>query len=57
MLMLCSGNLPYSTFTWQYDSLLLGGMISLPTFLITGLPASLSAGSAASWLHVTGPKG
>src|SRR5262245_2257862 len=57
MLMFCSGEVPYSTFTWQYDLFdPAAGMIALVTVLIAGLPASPSAGSVASSVHFTGPE-
>src|SRR5215510_2266022 len=55
MLMFCSGDSPYSTSTWQYDfSAPHGAMIALVRLLMTGWPSSPSAGSVASWLHITG---
>src|SRR5215813_3174335 len=59
MLMFCSGDSPYITFTWQYDLFWpLAAMIVLVTVLMAGLPASPSAGFVASSLHVTGrPEG
>jgi len=51
--MFWSGDVPYSTLTWQYDLFApLAAMIELAALLIAGFPAS--AGSVASWLHVTG---
>src|SRR5262245_57047959 len=55
MLMFCSGDSPYSTSTWQYGLFApTGCTIALVTLLMTGLPAGPSAGSVASWLHITG---
>src|ERR1043165_6504795 len=58
MLMFWLGLVPYSTFTWQYETFApAAGMMALLTVLTAGLPSNPLAGSVASSVQCTGTGG